>query len=88
MWLWWSGMGPLGVIIPGAAGVGGYFLLRDLGLGVMGVGVGIILGGLLTRWLAPKINKQEEGAGQPKARSTMTAGPVSVASGARWSRLW
>jgi ABC-type lipoprotein release transport system permease subunit len=60
--MWWSGMGLLGVIIPGSAGVGGYFLLQGLGLGVMGVGVGIILGSLLTRWLAAKINKQEEGA--------------------------
>jgi predicted lysophospholipase L1 biosynthesis ABC-type transport system permease subunit len=57
----WRGMGPIGIIIPGAAGVGGYFLLQWLGLGVMGVGIGIILGSLLTRWLARKIDELEPG---------------------------
>jgi hypothetical protein len=58
----WRGMGPIGIIIPGAAGVGGYFLLQWLGLGVMGVGLGIILGSLLTRWLAGKIDELEPDA--------------------------
>src|SRR3954451_13075393 len=35
--------------------------LQWLGLGVMGVGIGIILGSLLTRWLARKIDELEPG---------------------------
>lgn len=59
----WSGVGLLGIIVPGGGGVGGYFLLRGFGLGAAGIGVGIILGSLLTWWLARKINEQEgEGA--------------------------
>ena len=58
----YSGMGVLGIIVPGAFGTGGYFLLRGWGFGVMGVGFGIIVGSVLTQRLAHQINKQEEGA--------------------------
>jgi hypothetical protein len=49
--MWWTGAGVLGLVFPGAAGAGGYFLA-----GPVGTTCGILIGSVLTWVVGRRLN--------------------------------